>query len=203
MRRRRQACARGRGALLVICVLAGGAFASTAGAQAAQASQTSRQAAQSPPSRQAVRYPCRTRPESHQLDFWVGRWRVTPWGAPDSILLGTSEITPMLEHCAILESWTGAKGGTGKSLNLFDAGTGRWRQLWVADAGVVTDYTGDFRDGAMRFGAESRDAAGHVTLRRLTFTPVAADTVRQLIETSADGGKTWAVGFDGRYVRVK
>jgi hypothetical protein len=38
-------------------------------------------------------------------------------------------------------------------------------------------------------------------LQKLTFFPISPDTVRQLFESSTDGGKTWTPGFDARYVR--
>lgn len=46
-------------------------------------------------------------------------------------------------------------------------------------------------------------AAGGRVLQKLTFFPISKDTVRQLFETSADSGKTWQLGFDGRYVRSR
>jgi hypothetical protein len=38
---------------------------------------------------------------------------------------------------------------------------------------------------------------------RIAWSPQPDGRVRQLWETSADDGKTWKVGFDGRYVRAK
>jgi hypothetical protein len=35
----------------------------------------------------------------------------------------------------------------------------------------------------------------------MTFTPIARDTVRQLIEVSTDSGRTWTSGFDALYIR--
>lgn len=147
-------------------------------------------------------HPCAERAESRQLDFWAGRWKVYPWGARDTtVLLGTSEVAPLLERCSLLENWSGTRGGNGKSLNLYDPSTRRWRQLWVDDAGHVLDYAGEFRDGAMRFEGTTRDGAGKVTLRHMIFVRVAADSVRQIMESSADGGKTWKRGWDALYVR--
>jgi hypothetical protein len=37
-------------------------------------------------------------------------------------------------------------------------------------------------------------------LDRTTLTPLGNGRVRQVIETSRDGGKTWRVGFDAVYV---
>jgi hypothetical protein len=145
----------------------------------------------------AVRHPCPTDPEARRFDFWIGSWDVTVGGRP----AGTNEIELLLEQCLLLESWTDTRGGRGKSFNFWDRGTRVWRQVWVADNGSVLDYTGAFRDGAMRFEGVTVRPDGQRVLQRLTFFPIAADTVRQLFESSADGGQTWTPGFDGLYVR--
>ena len=85
--------------------------------------------------------------------------------------------------------------------NFFDTNVGKWRQVWVADGGGSLDYTGEFRDGAMRFEGWTLGTNGQRVLQKLTFTPFGRDTVRQTFEASTDGGKTWTTGFDGRYVR--
>lgn len=153
----------------------------------------------------ALRYPCRTMPEAHQLDFWIGDWDVVPWSAPPgpgAQLLGTNRIEAILEHCVLMEHWTSANGGFGKSMNFYDTNVQRWRQVWMADGGGSLDYTGEFRDGAMRFEGWTLAPDGRSRiLQKLTFVPVHRDTVRQLFETSADSGRTWQPGFDGRYVR--
>jgi hypothetical protein len=55
----------------------------------------------------------------------------------------------------------------------------------------------------MRFEGWTLAPNGGRLMQKLTFFPVSRDTVRQLFETSADSGKTWQPGFDGRYVRKK
>lgn len=152
----------------------------------------------------AARYPCRAMPEAHQLDFWIGDWVVTPWQAPPgpgAPVLGHNLIEPMLEQCALVENWTGTAGGNGKSINFYDTNRLQWRQIWVADGGGSLDYAGRFRDGAMRFEGWTLAPNGSRVLQKLTFFPIAKDTVRQLFETSIDSGRTWQPGFDGRYVR--
>jgi tetratricopeptide (TPR) repeat protein len=154
----------------------------------------------------AARYPCRSKPETRQFDFWIGTWDVTPWGVPPgpiTQLLGTNVIEPILEHCVLMENWTGGGpgGGFGKSMNFYDTNRGQWRQIWVADGGGSLDYSGSFRDGAMRFEGWTAASNGGRVLQKLTFFPVHRDTVRQLFETSTDSGRTWQPGFDGRYVR--
>ena len=155
---------------------------------------------------EATRYPCRAMPEAKQFDFWIGQWDVTPWAlaAPlPSQQIGGNDVHPILEHCVVLENWRAANGGEGKSFNYFDTNLHRWRQVWMADSGGALDYTGEYRDGAMRFTGWTLDAKGNRVDQKLTFFNVAPDTVRQLFEASADGGKTWTATFDGRYVRRK
>lgn len=153
----------------------------------------------------AARYPCRTQKEFQQFDFWIGQWDVTPWagvsapGQPP----GFNDVHPILEKCIVFENWKGPSGGEGKSFNYYDTNLGKWRQIWMADNGSALDYTGEFRDGAMRFAGWTLDARGQRVEQKLTFTPIDANTVRQTFEASSDGGKTWTVTFDGRYVRRK
>jgi tetratricopeptide (TPR) repeat protein len=147
----------------------------------------------------ARRYPCRTDTLAHQFDFWLGSWEVYVGGQR----AGTNEITSDLEQCLVVERWTDVNGGRGSSINFVDSNSRKWRQVWVADGGNVVDYTGGFRDGAMRFEAVTIQPNGARTLQKLTFFPIARDTVRQLFESSSDGGASWTSGFDGLYVRAR
>jgi tetratricopeptide (TPR) repeat protein len=153
-----------------------------------------------------VRFPCRAGTEATQFDFWVGRWDVFPWtpgGSLGTAQVGTNDVESILEHCVLQENWTGTGGGSGKSMNFYDTNVNKWRQIWVADGGGSLDYTGEFRDGAMRFAGWTRGPNGGKVLQKLTFFAIARDTVRQLFESSQDSGKTWQPGFDGKYVRRK
>lgn len=144
------------------------------------------------------RKPC-TDPERRAFDFWLGEWDVFN---PQGQKAGANRIESILNGCALLENWTGSRGGAGKSLNFFNAATRRWEQLWVADAGGVHKYTGEFKDGAMRFEHGEHIQPGGARVRgRMTLTPLEDGRVRQLIEQSKDEGKTWTVWFDGTYVR--
>ena len=156
----------------------------------------------------AARFPCRGLAEAHQFDFWIGDWDVTPWQAPASsnpAVIGTNRIEPILEHCVVMENWQGGgpSPSAGKSMNFWDRNRGQWRQIWMGDGGGSLDYAGSFKDGAMRFEGWTLSPAGARVLQKLTFFPISRDTVRQLFETSADSGKTWQPGFDGRYVRSR
>lgn len=143
-------------------------------------------------------HPCVHDPAYRQLDFWIGDWNVTGVGGRPA---GKSHVELILGDCVIFENWTDFGGSSGKSFNTIDPATGQWRQTWVSDRGTLHEYTGVFEDGAMRYRRETKDEAGQVTLHRMTFFPLAADLVRQLGESSTDGGTTWSVTFDLQYHR--
>ena len=162
------------------------------------------QTAQPAPAQPPLPHPCLTMTEAKQFDFWIGTWDVTPWqvAAPTpKQVMGVNEVYPILEHCVLSENWAGSRGGKGKSYNFYDTNLKKWRQIWMADSGGALDYTGEFRDGAMRFIGWNLDAQGNRLEQKLTFFAIAPDTVRQLFEQSSDGGKSWKPTFDGRYVR--
>lgn len=140
--------------------------------------------------------PCEQTPY-RQFDFWIGEWRVFAGGQQ----AGANSVRRILGGCVIFENWTGANGGSGKSFNFYHAPNGKWRQLWVDDKGEALEFTGEFKDGALSYQAESLATNGNKLLHRMTFTRLSADRVRQLWEQSRDGGKTWVVAFDGDYQR--
>jgi hypothetical protein len=134
-----------------------------------------------------------------QFDFWVGDWSVTVGGKP----AGENRIDKILNGCALLENWRGAGGMSGKSLNFYDPQREQWHQTWVDDRGGSLALDGAFKDGRMVLTGSTKDPkTGKTTINRITWTPLPADQVRQLWETSNDG-QSWTVAFDGLYTRRK
>lgn len=144
--------------------------------------------------------PCKESPEYRGLDFWVGEWEVeTAQGRP----AGDSKIELILDGCIVLENWTGRNGYAGKSFNLFHRDSSKWEQIWVDNQGEMTRFEGEAKDGDIYYRAEVVGSDGKVTLRRMTFFQKGSDRVRQLGESSTDGGATWTVDYDLLYKRKK
>jgi acetyl esterase/lipase len=145
-------------------------------------------AAEAPP-------PCSSA-EHRRFDFWVGTWEVRGAARPEAAP-GRNVIS--LEHggCVLREEYANGRY-SGTSLSFYDAGAGLWRQTWIDNQGQPLLLAGGWRDGALAMagpeGAAVRD--------RITWTPNADGSVRQLWEKSADGGATWTVAFDGLYTRA-
>jgi len=149
--------------------------------------------------------PCRSGRWSTALDFWVGDWKVV--NASDGSLAGTNLVERMLDGCAVMENWHGVdKGDDGKSLFTYDARRHTWDQVWVTQdtsrAGglkhktmIALNYA-----GVPVFQGKIVSAKGTI-LDRTSLTPYTDGRVRQKIEWSKDGGKTWKTVFDAFYIR--
>jgi hypothetical protein len=145
--------------------------------------------------------PCAT-PAHRQFDFWVGEWEVSK---PDGTPAGRSRIERILEACVISENWTGATGFAGRSFNLYNAASGRWEQFWVDQSGARLHLQGGLEGERMVLAGtrEATDAqTGPAQRERISWTPNADGSVRQLWETSKDDGRTWTTSFDGLYRRA-
>ena len=135
-------------------------------------------------------------PQHRQFDFWIGTWEVT--GA-DGRRAGINRVERVLGGCALYESWEGATGARGHSLNAWDPGDNKWHQTWMDNEGTVLIVSGGLVNGEMVMEGEHRLADGSLTLERITWTPDAAGGLRQLWQSSRDRGMRWTTVFDGVY----
>lgn len=141
-------------------------------------------------------------PESHQFDFWVGRWKVSPTAHLDQHT-ADSLIEKLYDGCAVRENWAPLKGGSGGSLNSYVPAEKAWRQTWVDASGSRADFTGGWNGKAMVLTGVWPQP-GHPTQQtRMTYTPAPDGSVRQAGETSDDDGKTWTPSFDLTYRRAE
>ena len=123
--------------------------------------------------------------------------------APNGQPAGTNSIRLTLGDCVLEENWTGSQGGYGRSLNAWDSQRKVWHQTWVDSQGTVLLLDGGPEGTDMVLRGETMGQGGAKVLDRITWQPRSHDEVRQLWEVSNDGGRTWTVAFDGRYLRRK
>ena len=144
--------------------------------------------------------PCADAAERHRFDFWLGEWDVTTKGGTN---VGSSAVQSVSGGCALLENWTSASGGHGKSLNAYNPAVGQWQQYWIGQDGNPTEFRESTWEGRSIVFRAHAPAAGKspATEQRLTFSPVDSTTVRQHGENSTDGGATWTTTYDFYYHR--
>jgi hypothetical protein len=140
--------------------------------------------------------PC-SAPEHRQFDFWLGDWRVQ---RPDGTLAGINRITREYGGCLIHEHYTTGKGYSGESLNIYDASRKVWHQSWVDSGGLLLTLEGRWDGKNMILEGNGPAPNGEMLKQRITWTPNADGSVRQLWET-ADSKGAWSVVFDGTYTK--
>ncbi|MEO6668855.1 MAG: tetratricopeptide repeat protein [Ferruginibacter sp.] len=148
-------------------------------------------------------FPCMNNPQNREFDFWVGKWNVYQTGT--NYQVGTSTIENTSGGCLILENWTAVGNpDEGKSMNFLNPKTAKWEQHYMGIAGASQNYyNGEYKDGAMRFEGDGVDKAGNKLLFRLSYFNEGFNQVRQLLEQSADIGKTWITLYDFTYKKRK
>lgn len=153
-------------------------------------SSTLSSAAEKPPE------PCQT--EAYRaFDFWLGRWTVV---LPDGERAGSNHIEASPDGCFLTESWVGAAGGAGFSMNFYEPGIDRWRQLWVSPGSLI-EISGGLESGSMVLTGEIRyRRTGEARPFRGRWTPLADGRVRQFFEEKVDG--KWQPWFEGFYAKV-
>lgn len=150
--------------------------------------------------------PC-SLPAFRQFDFWIGEWEV--FGLKGN-KAGDSKISVILDSCVILEEWTSASAQqgliyAGKSFNSYNAATRQWQQTWTDNTGHTTEFLrGEGADGKIIYYADKvTGPKGETFMRRLSFTRISTDKVRQLGERSDDAGQSWSIEYDLEYRRKK
>lgn len=139
-----------------------------------------------------------TTSEYRQFDYWVGDWEVTD--SAGAVPYGTNNVTLEEASCVVHEHWAGARGGTGQSFNYFDPRRRVWQQDWVASsAGSSLHLVGHLEGNTMTLEADVPAPSGPAVHHRVEWIPQPDGRVRQYWRTTTDGGKTWAVSFDGYY----
>ena len=153
---------------------------------------------------QAQKLPC-SNPVYRQFDFWVGEWEAFDNNGKK---VGDSKISVILDSCIILEEWTSASiqqglRYAGKSFNTYNAATKQWQQTWVDNAGGSNEYLqGKFENNQIIYSSTpfnfSKDT---IAIRKMTFTNLGPNKLRQHGEISKDNGAAWSTEYDLEYRR--
>jgi hypothetical protein len=143
---------------------------------------------------------CQEEPEFREFDFWVGAWDV--YDNADGNRAGTNTIEALHGGCVLVETWAGAGGGGGTSINYYDSVRGTWRQHWVSVNYSIEIEGGLDDEGRMALVGELHNYRQRVAIPfRGTWTPQPDGSVRQLFEQQDPATGEWQVWFDGRYER--
>ena len=136
-----------------------------------------------------------------QFDFWLGDWDLV---GNDGKKTADDRVAMSLGGCAMEERWTGVKSGQGLSFSAYDPATHHWHQTLMDDSGAVLNLEGEFADGKMILvGQHPAKEKGVTITHRIAWTPQPDKSVKQIWETSRNGGRTWRTVSEGTYVPKK
>ncbi len=139
--------------------------------------------------------PCMYSEKARQFDFWIGDWDVYVGDTK----VGENLIERDAGGCTLIENWKNTRGGTGKSINVYDGSVDKWKQFYVGSQGDVYLFEGRLEGNMMKFTAETVDSKGVKTLHKFEFTDNEDKTVRQMWATSTDNGNTFTTIWDSIY----
>lgn len=144
---------------------------------------------------------CETMKGFNDFDFWLGEWNVYS-NDEKRAFQGSNSVTKHHKNCLIMENWTNAQGGSGRSMNYFDPVEDQWRQLWVA-SGYSIDYSGGLDEsGSMVLNGKINNyKTGKSQAFRGKWSANTDGSVRQFFEQKDLQSNEWTVWFDGLYVR--
>lgn len=135
--------------------------------------------------------------EYRAFDFWLGEWQVH---TSDGKLAGHNRIEKAQGGCVLHERYSTDRGYSGESLNIYDASRKVWHQTWVDNGGMLLLLEGGIVGGKMVMEGQTANPNAPATKHRITWSPNADGSVRQLWE-STDATGDWTVAFDGKYTR--
>ena len=142
-------------------------------------------------------FPCEGIAAARDFDFWVGTWEVR---LEDGTLVGHNTVSRRDGGCAILESWSGAGGSSGTSINYYQPSRDQWRQIWTGSNGTLIDISGGLSDGVMQLeGTIEYVAQDRIEAFRGTWTLLEDGRVRQHFEEFSLVAQDWQTWFDGYY----
>ena len=141
--------------------------------------------------------PACNHPAMRQFDFWLGEWNVH---TPDGKLAGSNSIQREYDGCVVHERYDTGRGYRGESLNIYDLNRHVWHQSWVDNTGTLLLLEGGLQGSSMVMEGQTIAVQGQVIHHRISWTPNANGTVRQLWESSDAKGQ-WSIAFDGLYTK--
>src|SRR5437660_9082640 len=139
--------------------------------------------------------PC-SAPEQKQMDFWLGDWELTwPGNSTGDAGHGTNSIKRILDGCIVEENFSGGESMhlRRRSVSIFRARPGRWKQTWVDNEGGYLDFSGEFKAGQMVLAREDVRLDGCKVQQRMVFKHRGRNEFEWRWERSVERGNTCEV----------
>lgn len=135
--------------------------------------------------------------DSAYYDFWVGEWhQVIDGRVSDEPRF---VVTKGLYPGALEEEWQ-MEGYRAEGLRAWDSSRNTWTFVWISERGHFQVWD-ERKEGDEWYMYKVFVIEGEEVLSRQAFLPQEDGSVIRTSEHSRDGGETWTLRFEERYVR--
>jgi hypothetical protein len=141
--------------------------------------------------------------DCHQLDFWIGEWKVQWENSDGTASEGKNIVNSILNGCVIEENFNGNPGVDfkGKSFSVYNHTQRIWQQTWVDTEGNYMVFTGSKEDDKMILSRNIIQEGFEIT-QRMVFFNIEENSFDWNWEASKDNGKTWRLNWKLHYSRL-
>lgn len=137
------------------------------------------------------------------FDFWVGEWEANWNDAQGNFITAHNTITKELDGKVIREQFSDPSTKfLGTSISVFSPADSSWHQAWADNSGGYIDLIGIVEDDIRIFQTKPVTSGEQTIIRRMLFYNIQPDSFTWDWEISKDGGKTWSLAWQIKYVRV-
>jgi len=146
--------------------------------------------------------------QARQFDFWLGDWDLS-WpaeqagGEAGETMTGTNRLTKLFGDCVIEENFSTSDGSyLGRSLSVYDANDGLWRQTWVDSQGAYLGFAGRMEGDEMILSTAPVTDGDHVVINRMVFSDITPASLSWRWQRTTDSGETWSDRWTITYHRT-
>lgn len=141
--------------------------------------------------------------ECHQLDFWIGKWKVQWENSEGTSSEGKNIVNSILNGCVIEENFNGNPGVDfeGKSFSVYNHEKKIWQQTWVDTDGSYMVFTGQMKDDNMILSRKITRNEKEL-IQRMVFYNISENEFDWNWESSKDNSKTWQLNWKLHYSRL-
>jgi hypothetical protein len=131
-----------------------------------------------------------------EFDYFIGNFTVFNKAGKQ---IGTDEVTPEMESCALLEHWHGRKV-QGVGYSGYDDTRKQWVQTFFQNDGTFDIFYGNMTKDGMLISGIDYPKPGVTEYNRVLFRPLPRG-FEEYWTASTDGRRSWKVVFDGFFQR--
>ncbi|UKN03652.1 hypothetical protein K6119_09015 [Paracrocinitomix mangrovi] len=138
------------------------------------------------------------------FDFWVGEWEAHWTGANGKKFVSYNKVEKTLDGKVIQENFRDSVNHFyGTSVSVLSATDSLWHQTWVDNKGGYLELVGTVNKDLRVFQTRGEVKNNKIVMKRMLFYNITPNSFTWDWEISTDGGKTWKLNWQIKYIRIR